>query len=104
MLRVKPHLRTVRHAQAAGEPLIGTELKEALGAKALTLEPVVVEIDGNAVTYADGSCEMVESIVWATGFRLDCRWIRIPGAVARGMNVRCHVARYFDCDRQPMCP
>ena len=46
----------------------------------VTIHPRVVGVAGHTVTFADGTTLDVSAVVWATGYRLDQRWIDVPGA------------------------
>jgi putative flavoprotein involved in K+ transport len=65
------------------ETIIGTT-RRRLRHAGVTLRPRLIDADGKTVRFADGSSQDVSSVVWATGFRPDHSWIRIPGVVDDG--------------------
>lgn len=46
----------------------------------VALKPRLISSQGERLTFADGSSEVVRTIVWATGYSDDFRWIEIEGA------------------------
>jgi putative flavoprotein involved in K+ transport len=44
----------------------------------------VAGADGRTVRFADGTSLDVEVVIWATGYRPDYSWIRIPGVTRDG--------------------
>ncbi len=59
------------------DPVIGSSLSK-LRQKGLKLVSRVVEAKGQTVTFADGKTLKPRSIIWATGFRSDYSWVRLP--------------------------
>jgi putative flavoprotein involved in K+ transport len=59
------------------DPVIGSSLSK-LRQKGLKLVSRVVEAEGQTVTFADGKTLKPRSIIWATGFRSDYSWVRLP--------------------------
>jgi putative flavoprotein involved in K+ transport len=59
------------------DPVIGSSLSR-LRQKGLTLVSKVVEAKGQTITFADGKTLKPQSIIWATGFRSDYSWVRLP--------------------------
>src|SRR5690242_8243584 len=55
-------------------------LKEA----GVRFRPAVTGADGRTVRFADGTSLDVEVVIWATGYRPDYSWIRIPGVTRDG--------------------
>jgi len=45
------------------------------------LKPKTVKAENRTVYFADGSSIEVDNVVWATGFRSDYGWLRIPDAL-----------------------
>lgn len=45
--------------------------------------PRTVSAEGDIIRFEDGSEQRAANVVWATGFRPDFAWIRIPGAWMR---------------------
>jgi putative flavoprotein involved in K+ transport len=59
------------------DPVIGTNFS-ALRRNGLKTTSRVVEARGKTVTFEDGSTANPQSIIWATGFRPDFSWLRLP--------------------------
>jgi putative flavoprotein involved in K+ transport len=55
-------------------------LKEA----GVRFRPAVTGVDGRTIRFADGTSLDVEVVIWATGYRPDYSWIRIPGVTRDG--------------------
>jgi putative flavoprotein involved in K+ transport len=51
-----------------------------LRAAGVQVSPRLTRGDGVTAGFADGSSRDVDSVVWATGYRDDTSWVRIPGA------------------------
>ncbi|WP_373271557.1 NAD(P)-binding domain-containing protein [Kocuria rhizophila] len=64
----------------AADPVIGTPRSRLVRA-GVRFHPAVVAAAGDTVTFADGASLVPEAVLWATGYRHDDRWVRIPGAV-----------------------
>ncbi len=76
--------RRVRKASLAhGTPLIGIRPK-AISAAGVRRVPRVVEASQGRPVLADGRPLTVSSVVWATGFRPNYAWIKMPIFDARG--------------------
>lgn len=43
--------------------------------------PLIERINGATVFFTDGSQGQYAAVVWATGYRLDFGWLRVPGAL-----------------------
>jgi putative flavoprotein involved in K+ transport len=67
--------------KAQTEPVLGLELKQALKDRRVQIRPRAISAHGNVVQFADGSQAQVRTVIWATGYRQDYSWIRIPGAL-----------------------
>ena len=67
--------------KAQPQPVLGLELKQALQEGQVQVQPRATWADGNVVQFADGSQAQVRTVIWATGYRQDFSWIRIPGAL-----------------------
>jgi putative flavoprotein involved in K+ transport len=65
------------------ETIIGTTRRE-LRRAGVTLRPRLVRADGTTVRFDDGSSQDISGVVWATGFRPDHSWLRIPTVVDDG--------------------
>jgi putative flavoprotein involved in K+ transport len=64
-----------------GDLLIGTSLRQLARRHGVQLVGRTVEAEGQTVRFHDGRALRTEAIVWATGFRSDYSWIRVPKAV-----------------------
>jgi putative flavoprotein involved in K+ transport len=60
------------------ETLIGSSPRELKKRYRVELKPRVVAADGHTVRFDDGSELEVDAVVWATGYRPDYSWIRLP--------------------------
>jgi putative flavoprotein involved in K+ transport len=67
--------------KAQPEPVLGLELKQALKDRQVQIKPRATSAQGNVVQFADGSQAQVRTVIWATGFRQDFSWIRMPGVL-----------------------
>jgi putative flavoprotein involved in K+ transport len=65
--------------KAQPEPVLGLELKQALRERQVQIKPRATSAHDNVVQFADGSQAQVRTMIWATGYRQDCSWIRMPG-------------------------
>jgi putative flavoprotein involved in K+ transport len=59
------------------DTLIGSSPRE-LRRYGVELKPRVVDVDGHTVRFEDGSERAVDAVIWATGYRPDYSWIRLP--------------------------
>ncbi|WP_420038422.1 flavin-containing monooxygenase [Leucobacter komagatae] len=64
----------------AVEPVIG-QSRVTLRQAGESLRNRVASIDGNCVSFAAGPPARVDAIIWATGFRADDRWVKLPQAL-----------------------
>jgi putative flavoprotein involved in K+ transport len=64
-----------------GDLLIGTSLGQLARRHGVQLVGRTVDADGRTVRFQDGRALQTEATVWATGFRSDYSWIRVPEAV-----------------------
>jgi putative flavoprotein involved in K+ transport len=60
------------------ETLIGSSPRELKQRYSVELKPRVVDADGHTVGFQDGSELEVSAIIWATGYRPDYSWIKLP--------------------------
>ena len=60
------------------ETLIGSSPRELKRRYGVELKPRVVESDGHAVRFEDGNELEVSAVIWATGYRPDYSWIKLP--------------------------
>ncbi|GIN62215.1 hypothetical protein J27TS8_22080 [Robertmurraya siralis] len=42
----------------------------------------MIEVEGNQVTFVDGTTLEVRNIFWATGFKIEYPWLHINGVLA----------------------
>jgi putative flavoprotein involved in K+ transport len=60
------------------ETLIGSSPRELKRRYGVELKPRAVEADGRRVRFEDGSELEVDAVIWATGYRPDYSWIKLP--------------------------
>ena len=60
------------------DTLIGSSPRELKRRHGVALMPRVVDASGRTVTFADGSEQEVDAVIWATGYRPDHSWINAP--------------------------
>jgi putative flavoprotein involved in K+ transport len=60
------------------ETLIGSSARELKRRYGVELKPRAVDADGRNVRFDDGSALEVDAIIWATGYRPDYSWIKLP--------------------------
>ena len=60
------------------ETLIGSSPRALKRRYGVELRPRVVEADGRRVRFEDGSELEVDAVIWATGYRPDYSWIKLP--------------------------
>jgi putative flavoprotein involved in K+ transport len=68
-----------RWLKAQPEPVLGLDLKQALRERQVQIRPRATSAQGNVVQFADGSQAQMRTVIWATGYRQDFSWIRLPG-------------------------
>jgi putative flavoprotein involved in K+ transport len=83
LMQVTANSRLGRRVQARGEFVIGSS-RRRLKRAGVRFRPRLVDADGRAVRFADGSTLEVGVVVWATGFRSDYSWMHIPGVLGDG--------------------
>lgn len=59
------------------ETLIGSSPRKAKGA-GIVLKPRAVGASGRTVRFADGTETETDAVIWATGYRPDSSWIKVP--------------------------
>jgi putative flavoprotein involved in K+ transport len=64
-----------------GDLLIGTSLGQLVRRHGVRLLGRAVDAQDRTVRFADGQTLQVQTVVWATGFRSDYSWIRVPEAI-----------------------
>ena len=60
------------------DTLIGSSPRELKKRYGVELKPRVVDADGHTVRFEDGSELEVSAVIWATGYRPDYSWIKLP--------------------------
>jgi putative flavoprotein involved in K+ transport len=60
------------------ETLIGSSPRELKRRYGVELKPRAVDADGRRVRFEDGSELEVDAVIWATGYRPDYSWIKLP--------------------------
>jgi putative flavoprotein involved in K+ transport len=60
------------------ETLIGSSPRELERRYGVELKPRAVEADGRTVRFEDGTELEVDAVIWATGYRPDYSWIKLP--------------------------
>jgi putative flavoprotein involved in K+ transport len=66
------------------DTLVGSSLLELKRRFGVAIKPRVVGASGRTVSFADGSELEVDAVIWATGYRPDHSWIRLPVTEADG--------------------
>ncbi len=69
------------------DPLIGTDLDRLARERRVRLVGRALGASGATVHFTAGQAVEVTSIIWATGFRADYRWIRVPVLDQHGMPI-----------------
>jgi putative flavoprotein involved in K+ transport len=83
LMRVNTATRIGRRLQARGEFVIGTD-RRRLRRAGVRFRRRLVGAQGHTARFTDGSSLDVPVVIWATGYRPDHSWIRIPGVTADG--------------------
>jgi putative flavoprotein involved in K+ transport len=63
---------------SARETLIGSSQRELRRRYGVELKPRAVDADGRRVRFEEGSELEVDAVIWATGYRPDYSWIKLP--------------------------
>jgi putative flavoprotein involved in K+ transport len=79
---------SLRGRTQRGDLLIGTSLRQRERRHGVTLLERAVDADGHTVTFDDGRTVEVESVVWATGYRPDYPWLKMPVLDASGAPIQ----------------
>ena len=66
------------------DTLIGSSPRDLKRRHGVTLRRRAVRVSGRTVTFADGSEQEFNAVIWATGYRPDHSWIHIPELHADG--------------------
>jgi putative flavoprotein involved in K+ transport len=83
LMRVTAESRLGRRLRARPDFIIGSS-RRGLRAAGIRFRPAVAGAEGRTVRFADGSSLDVGIVIWATGYRSDYSWIRIPGVTRDG--------------------
>ena len=83
LMRVTAESRLGRRLRARPDFIIGSS-RRRLRAAGVRFRPAVAGAEGRTVRFADGSSLDVGTVIWATGYRPDYSWIRIPGVTRDG--------------------
>jgi putative flavoprotein involved in K+ transport len=78
LLEITATSRLGRRLRARGEFIIGSNRRK-LRRAGITLRTRLVDTDGHTMRFADDTTLHTQVVVWATGYRPDYSWIRIPG-------------------------
>ena len=60
------------------DTLIGSSPREMTERYGVQLKPRLVDAEGGRVRFEDGSEPEVDAVIWATGYRPDYSWIKLP--------------------------
>jgi putative flavoprotein involved in K+ transport len=60
------------------ETLIGSSPRELKRRYGVELKPRATDADNRSVRFEDGSALEVDTVIWATGYRSDYSWIKLP--------------------------
>lgn len=63
-----------------GDPIIGTGLKRLIRQGIIETKPAVTGGNDNRMTFADGSSNSFDAVIWCTGYVQDYAWLHIPSA------------------------
>ncbi|MDP9308624.1 MAG: NAD(P)/FAD-dependent oxidoreductase [Actinomycetota bacterium] len=66
------------------ETLIGSSPRELGRRSGVDLKPRAARASGRTVTFADGTDLEVDGVIWATGYRADYSWIKLPVLESNG--------------------
>jgi putative flavoprotein involved in K+ transport len=60
------------------DTLIGSSPRELGKRHGVELKPRLIDVDGRTVRFEDGSELEVDAVIWATGYRPEYSWIKLP--------------------------
>ena len=69
--------------QKKGDPIFGSELKNAIKDWEVTLKGRVVNGVYNHVIFEDSTTLEVKNIIWATGFQQEYEWLKVDGVIGQ---------------------
>jgi putative flavoprotein involved in K+ transport len=64
------------------DPIFGSDLKKLISDNRIMIKPRVIKADGNVVMFEDNRTQVVENIIWSTGFIPSYEWINIDGVTS----------------------
>jgi putative flavoprotein involved in K+ transport len=76
--------RLGRRLRARGDLVIDTRSSE-LRRRGVRFVSRTTGFIGRTASFADGTVTEVDAVVWATGYRPDCRWLHVLGVVVDGV-------------------
>lgn len=65
--------------QKKGDPLFGSELKNAIRNESVRVKARVVNGKNNQIIFEDATILEVNNIIWATGFQQEFEWLKVDG-------------------------
>lgn len=65
----------------SGDPIMGTELKDALASGAVIQKSRAVNGENSTIYFQDQTSLNIQNIIWSTGFALDYGWLKVKGAL-----------------------
>jgi putative flavoprotein involved in K+ transport len=80
LLRVTADSRLGKLMAANEGTVIGSSRRD-LRRRGVILKPRTISCSGRQVRYVDGTTSQADTVIWATGFRIDDTWIDIPAAL-----------------------
>jgi putative flavoprotein involved in K+ transport len=87
LLRVTADSRIGGRMKARNQPVIGSSRTD-LRRRGVAFRPRVTGASGSTVRFANGESTDVDAVLWATGYRIDDSWVRIPDALDDGRLVQ----------------
>ncbi|MBA9078850.1 flavin-containing monooxygenase [Rufibacter quisquiliarum] len=85
-LYASPTSRVGKKVLRKADVIYGRELEQLLREKVIPLRPEITGFAGSQVFFKDGTSTQFSSIIWATGFQPDYRWLQIAGAITADGN------------------
>ncbi|TDD70400.1 pyridine nucleotide-disulfide oxidoreductase [Jiangella aurantiaca] len=80
LVRATADSRIGTRLKARNVPVIGSSRRD-LRRHGVTFRPQTTSAAGSTVSFADGSKSKADTVVWATGYRVDDTWVRVPEAL-----------------------
>jgi putative flavoprotein involved in K+ transport len=66
------------HSSVPVSTVIGKECESLIGNKCVAIKGKITKMSNKEVSFADGTCQEFQAIIWATGFKLSLPWLAIP--------------------------